>query len=293
MANPGHYGNLMIRYMVARRLKALNPALVLSNFTMPYWNVSHPVIEPGRTDRTLRLRDEQHVDFSMLSYLIGNHVYDRYEWLGYGQRLEQFPDKDECRTLFSRPDIGGLSVSADCLVCPIRGGEILAAEHPGYTILPVDFYADIVERTGLRPVFVGQTAETPYLAALRARFPKADFVPTMGPLADFQTIRGARNIVVPVSTFAWLAAWLSHADRIVLPIFGLFDPKLFILNNLVPYFEPHYEFYQFPPQLATPVDRLFEAHAEIKGQWRRLEADDAAFLAHLVPEHTHPGAFTI
>ena len=203
-------------------------------------------------------------------------LFSRFEWYGYGQRLEHFPSKDFCRELFQCDENIGLVTSSDTLVCPVRGAEILQAIHPGYTSVPVDFYADIIESTQLKPIFMGQTDDNAYTQRLKQRFPGADFVPHMGPLADFQTIRKAHNIICSISTFAWLAAWLSRADSIFMPVFGLFDPRLFPDHDLLPLSEPAYRFFRFPEQRAVPLEAMEEAHALIKGQW--VEVTGTALL---------------
>ena len=273
MHNPAHYANLMIKYMVARKLKAQNRSITLSNFQMTMWNISHPSIPEAPGDRINTLGEEQHVDFQRLSYLIENNLFDRFNWIGYGQRLEYFPTLDECRMLFSRPDVEGHKVPEDCILCPVRAGEILGAIHPGYTVIPVDFYAEIAETTGLKPIFMGQTEDNPYIEALKTRFPSSKFLPHLGALEDFQTIRRAKHIAIPVSTFAWLASWLSHAETIIYPLFGMLNPKIFASHDLTPVADTRYKFYEFPRQDAVPFDQLFAAHAEIKGKWTAVKAE--------------------
>ena len=76
-------------------------------------------------------------------------------------------------------------------------------------LIPPDFYEALLAETGLAPVFMGQIEDTPYLRTLRTRFPKARFLPSLGAAMDFARIRAARFIVPSISTFSWLAAWLS------------------------------------------------------------------------------------
>lgn len=268
MSHPAHHANLMIKYMVARKLKAFNPSLRLSDFTLDMWNISHPAIPETAGDKIVALSEEQRLDFQRLSYLISNGLCDRFHWIGYGQRLEYFPHLDECRMNFSRPDVAGRKIPDNCILCPVRAGEILGAIHSGYTVIPVDFYSEIAETTGLAPIFMGQVEDNEYINALRARFPKSEFIPHMGVLQDFQTIRNARHIAIPVSTFAWLAAWLSYAETIIYPVFGMFNPKIFASHDLTPVADPRYKFYQFPRQDAVPLNELLDAHAKIKGQWK-------------------------
>lgn len=270
MASPTHYANLMIRYMVATKLATLCPGLVISGVHMPYWGIALPAVDLRDGERCFSLVAEQHVPFERMAYLWRSGIFSRFEWHGYGQRMENFPDKPTCRNLFST-EVRGRRLSEDCVACPVRGAEILHAIHPGYTTVPVDFYSEIVEASGLTPVFFGQTEDNLYTRALRDRFPRSEFLPHEGVLQDFQTIRNAANIILPVSTFAWLAAWLSDAKRIVLPVFGIFDPKVFGLHDLLPLGESAYEYHQFPPEPAVPLAELEDAHRRLKGRWIKVD----------------------
>ncbi len=273
-AIPTHYANLMMQYMVATKLKSLVSDLALSNFVMPYWNIDHPPIEPLASQAVCLLGDEQHVDLTRIAYLARQGIFDRFDWHGYGQRLEYFPEVEEARALFLRPDIAVPVFDGDSVVCPIRGDEILDARHPGYTVIPVDFYADLIEEMGWRPIFMGQTDDNAYMQALKRRFPGATVLPHQGKIEDFQIIRSASNVIVSISTYAWLAAWLSHASTIVLPVYGIFNPALFSLHDLLPLGDDRYRFYQFPQQAAVPLSELLETHAAMKGHWHRVGLQD-------------------
>lgn len=274
MASPTHYANLMMRVMVARKLSDHLPGLTVSNVDLPYWNISAPTVPMREHERVCRLTHEQHVPFERIRYLSEAGIVTRVDWHGYGQRLENFPDKATCRDIFRADASVGVELSDDCLLCPIRAGEILDAIHPGYTVVPVEFYEEIVEETGLRPVFMGQLSDNSFVRKLRSRFPRAEYLPHNSAIEDFQTIRKARHVILPVSTFAWLAAWLSQAESIVLPVFGIFNPRLFSLHDLLPLAEAPYRFYQFPDQPAVALADLDDAHRQIKGQWHRVQSYD-------------------
>jgi hypothetical protein len=92
-------------------------------------------------------------------------------------------------------------------------------------------------------------------------------MPGSDPLSDFQTVRRAKNIVVCISTFVWLAAWLSNAKRIVLPVYGLYNPLQFPNHDLLPLGDDRYTYYEFPVHWAVPVDQVLEAHKQILGAW--------------------------
>ena len=276
MASPTHYANLMIRLMVATKLAEYLPGLRISNISLPYWNVQLPALPSRPDERPCSLMAEQHVPFERIRYLSEAGLLTRVDWHGYGQRLENFPRKSVCRALFRADERIGVDLPEDSLLCPIRAGEILDAIHPGYTVVPVEFYEEIVETTGLSPVFMGQLSDNSFIRKLRSRFPRARYLPHNDALEDFQTIRKARNIVLPVSTFAWLAAWRSDAANIVLPVFGIFNPRLFSLHDLLPLAEEQYHFYQFPDRHAVPFSELEELHRSIRGKWHRVQGRELA-----------------
>jgi hypothetical protein len=173
--------------------------------------------------------------------------------------------------VFANDTLGGIAYDATRIVCPLRGGEIINGEHGGYVQIPASFYRDIFDRLQLQPVFMGQVEDNPYVANLMRVFPDATFRPSMGPLQDFQTIRMARNIVVSVSTFAWMGAWLSHAERIVMPVIGLYQPEQFPQLDLLPIGDPRYEFHHFPIHWGVRADQILDAHATIEGQWSMVD----------------------
>lgn len=273
-ALPAHYANLMINYMIAKEVEFRFGDVVLSNFRMSYWNIDIREIAARPDDLTFRLTDKQKVNFDAINYIIEGGIFSRIDWYGYGQRIENFPSLDRSRKLFVRDDLSVPKIDAGHIVCPVRAGEVLDARHPGYTTIPVDFYSDMVERTGLTPVFMGQLKDNAYIDALRKRFPRAEYIPHRSAVEDFETIRNAENILMPVSTFAWLAAWLSYAEKIIYPVFGLFNPQLFGTHNLLPVNDPRYEMWLFPQQAAVPLERMLSEHERIKGQWQQIDPID-------------------
>ena len=264
-----HYANHSMQYMVGLKLREMVPGLQLSNFELPYWDINIPPLYDDEISSVI-VGAKQHVDLPKFAYLLNNKIVRRINWLGYGQRMQNFPDKEPLKRHFARFDTEGLSLGDDYLVCPIRAGEILDGGHSGYPLIPAEFYREMANKYGKKLVFMGQTDPNCYMDALRAALPDALFLSRKGPLVDFQIIRQARNIVVPVSTFAWLAAWLSNAALIVLPVFGLYNPRQFPEHDLLPLAEPHYQFYEFPPHSAVPLELVLEDHADLSGQWRHV-----------------------
>lgn len=97
-----------------------------------------------------------------------------------------------------------------------------------------------------KPVFVGQTHDNnDYCRRLRQRFPDAAFTPKASPLTDFETLRRASHLVAAVSSFSWLAGWLSSARTINLPVAGILDPRIRPDIDLLPLDDARYRFHQF------------------------------------------------
>lgn len=121
--------------------------------------------------------------------------------------LSQYPPLAEVKAMFRPPP--GLEVprfGPGELVISIRAGKILDGIHRDYAVPPISFYRHLVAETGLKPVFVGQIGNDVYSRTIREAFPHATYVPSVSPIADFETLRRASNIVVSVSTFSMLAA---------------------------------------------------------------------------------------
>jgi hypothetical protein len=207
----------------------------------------------------------------------------------YAQRIENFLPPACYRTELSARGPAWSGTGPDELLCNIRQGDILDGHHPDYVLIPIGFYADLIEETGLAPVFMGQLEDTPYMRLLRARFPHARFLPSRGATVDFERIRRARNIVPSISTFAWLAAWLSEANRIFLPVLGLLHPAQNRGVDLLPLGDKRYRFYVFPIHYAVPVAQAQAAHETIRGLWRYLPSDRlAAQLSRAPPPRQKP-----
>lgn len=275
----GHWANLMIKYIVAKKFQSLIPSkrVLLSNFIIEAWNISHNKVEPKANSKIFSIKYEQHVDFTRLVYLSEQGIFDYIDFRGYGQRMENFPKLEISRGLFIGNENIGIEFGAQYLVCPIRGAEIFRAEHSGYTLIPINFYRDIFRGRKLIPVFMGQiTDNNQYIASLKGEFKNAIFLNSGGPVFDFETIRKSKNILIPVSAFAWLASWLSNADRIIMPVYGLFNRDQFPQNDLLPLGDPRYEFYKFPVHRAVPIDRIVESHAQIDGEWHRVSPSELA-----------------
>jgi hypothetical protein len=116
----------------------------------------------------------------------------------------------------------------------------------------------------------GQLNTSPYLHALQQRLPNVLLHPGKDAAYDFEVIRRSKNIVVSVSTFSWLAAWLSDAEHIFLPLSGLFNPNQHKRTLFIPYGDTRYSYYIFPINYAVPVSSYLTAHEPMNGRWRKV-----------------------
>ncbi|MDX2297693.1 MULTISPECIES: hypothetical protein, partial [Streptomyces] len=93
-------------------------------------------------------------------------------------------------------------------------------------------------------------------------------------MVDFARLRASRHLVPAISTFSWLAAWLSEAQTVFLPVLGLFNPRQAPEVDLLPLDDPRFRFTLFPAQYGAPVAQV--AHARQAGWWREMPADALA-----------------
>jgi hypothetical protein len=289
VSQQGNLGNQMIQYMVARSVADFAGPARISCVGLPLFGLHHPPID-GDFPAT-EIVTSPRVEVDRLARALANGQLQRVDIRTYGQRIENFLPAQAYRPVFvaDAPDAEG--TGPDELLCSIRQGDVLDARHPDYVLLPLDFYAELAARTGKRLVFMGQLDPSPYLEALQARFPTARFVPSGGGAMDFERIRRSRHIVPSISTFSWLAAWLSDAEQIFLPVLGLFNPAQNHGVHLLPLWDSRYRFFHFPLHYAVPVSDFAAAHASLRGLWRIIPPQELACLAHRVPPPPHKSLY--
>lgn len=257
----GRQGNQFIQWFAASKLRSLVPGALISNVSLPEWNVVRPAV--GGSGPTDYQADPQFLEMEACASRLRSGEIKRVEISGFAQRIEYFLPVDTYRRLIGPPNAAARVSNDDELLINIRAAEIFNAISPSYTILPIDFYDKIVRDTGLRPVFLGQIEDNIYTSALRARFPEAEFIPSRGAYLDFESVRAARNIVPAVSTFSWVAAWLSCAKEIFFPVTGFFNPTHEPRIDLLPLDDERYKFYLFPFNHAVQPSELLELHRAI------------------------------
>jgi hypothetical protein len=245
----------------------------IANVSLPEWGVEHPAIASAGPVAVVERSPFQRIDLPGLAKAVRAGQIRRVEWSGYGQRMENFLPRAHYQQIFAAHRPPAFRFGPRHLVCPVRTGDILTGEHRDYPLTPVEFYQQLAEATGLQPVFVGQTEPNDYTDRLRAGFPDAMFLASEGPLGDFELIRAASNIAIGVSTFAWLAAWLSQADNIFMAVSGLFHPMQTRDVDLLPFGDDRYKFWLFPFNLPVPLDRHAAVHRRLAPYLRLVPHD--------------------
>jgi hypothetical protein len=99
----------------------------------------------------------------------------------------------------------------DDIVLNFRGTDLSWAQ------MPPTYYCWILDKERFEKLWI--VTEDPgheTVTGLLKRYPGE--VRSHGAIADFQFVRAARKILMSVSTFCWMAAWLSEADRIYFPL---------------------------------------------------------------------------
>jgi hypothetical protein len=263
----GGFANKMIQFMAANGVAALFSDAKILNSLTDEWNLSESHVPDG-LGRWIEFGDQLHrLGVRGLASCLRRGEIDTVVIDSYAQWFSNFPDVSTCRTLFKPPatldHVRGFG--PDQLVISIRGGEILDGRHPDYVLLPPSFYAEVIRQTGLKPVFFGQIEDNTYCLTLRARFPKAEFVTGTSVMSDFEVLRRSQHIVPSISTFSWLAAWLSDASSVHLPVAGLFNPRQARAHHFLPFDDERYQFYLFPLTYSVDVARHPERFA--RAQW--------------------------
>ena len=280
----GKMGNQMMQFMTAHSVAARVPGCRISNINLPEWDLFLDSIpEVGHYKLSITYADEQHtagrVDLDSIVALLTTARTERVVLNGYCQHVGNFGTPGDYSDIFARPIADVAGYGSDQLLINIRMGDIANAHHRDYILLPVDFYVEIVRITGLRPVFLGQIEDNVYCHQLQAAFPDALFVGSRGSRHDFECIRRSKNILLSVSTFSWMAAWLSNADRIFMPVAGMFHPLQHPSSNLIPFGDKRYVYYLFPIHHAVPLADVGYAHMTLRGFWRLVGED---FLAAIL-----------
>ncbi len=275
----GNIGNRALQYLTAQGIARRVPGSQVRNVFLDMWGIHEPAPRPA-DDRAASTGDRFHLDIEGLAECLrqGDAEAICIDW--YAFHLDHFPPREECRRLFP-PTVGKEQTQGfgrHELVCSVRGAEILNSIHNDYFPLPLGYYAKLQEESGLDLVFHGQIGDDPYSRALREAFPKARFVSGVDQSHDFEVLRRSANIAISISTFSWLAAWLGEAERIYMPIGGIFSPIQHPDYVFIPLDDSAYRFMLLPPVKAVNLykdpPRFWLMQDIIAGQVRPADKEE-------------------
>lgn len=256
----GRFANQVFQAMLAFEIASRVPDADIYGIDIKEINLNFPKHENIQGLNLIHLaRHTFNLDFA--SYLIRNNIFDGIQIDGYGMDLSHFVNLDLYKNKFSFSG-NPTKISDEEVLISIRAGDILSGWHPKYFPLQFDFYEKIIQEIGLNPVFVGEMQDNEYIKALKNKFSDAKFLPASSYfMDDFETIRQAKNIVLSISSFAFLAAYLSKASKIHMPVAGLYDPRTKTFKaNLLPISDERYNFYHtnFLPLNERPITNIDE-----------------------------------
>jgi hypothetical protein len=271
----GNMGNRALQYLVAEEIRRFIPDALIENPSMPEWGRDSRT-QPPNTATSCSVRNFFWIDARGLAECLKNDIIDSVIVGGFPYNLDNLPSRAIAKKLIG-PTIEGTDAKGfgkHELVCSVRADEILTGLHPDYVLLPPSYYRMLAERTGLELVFFGQIGEESYSKSLREAFPKARFVAGKNSQYDFDMLRRSVNIAISVSTFSWLAAWVSDAEIVYVPVAGLFSPTQNPCQFYLPIDDESYKFVLFPFNRAADLYNEPDVFQERQDQLSR----DACFV---------------
>jgi hypothetical protein len=237
------------------------PESIVVGYDMPMWGLVRPYHSQIPSNSLAINGGHRHDVESFVAWLMTG--VDRcLDFGGYAQRLEYFGSPDLMAAFFPPAPKSKYQAGENDLIIHIRGGDILSGSiHRDYMPLPISFYERIIcENATLNPIFMGQLGGDFYSIELRRRFPNALFIQQGSPQEDYARLNSAIHLVLSVSTFAWMAGWLSpNARTIHMPVLGFFNPAQRDDIDLLPKTDFRFRFYEFPVRhwYGTSEDKKF------------------------------------
>lgn len=243
----GNLGNQMMQLMLGHTLRSKVPALEIVGHDMPLWGLKGGP-EPEARTKPIELRGHL-IDIHRVATLVRAGLAPDLKLVGIGSRMANYLPPADYASLFPAGQVEVERHGDDELLISVRGAEILGQCHADYGPIPPAFYKQLARETGKRPVLFGQIEDDWYSRLLMEAMPEARVVRSGGILSDFERLRSARHVVTSVSSFAWLATWMSQASTVHVPVLGLLNPAQRPDVDLLPQNDPRYRFYRFPVRL--------------------------------------------
>lgn len=251
----GGTANQLLQFMLAKNIERVLGDVHVTGCHIPEWGLS------AATENN----DDKAVELS----LTGNYIYhedvvniirkglaSKIVLKGHSFRISNYAPPEFYRSIIGSTCETAAGYGPGYVVFHIRGGDILTPAHQDYYPIPFSYIDAVLNNTSSTPVFVGQLEDSYYAEKLRQRHPEAIFSKPQTAIEDFETLRKSSEIAVSISSFAWLAAWLSHATTIHLPVAGMLNPLQRPDIDLLPLDDMRYKFYRFDQFKwnATPSD---------------------------------------
>ncbi|WP_296014690.1 hypothetical protein [uncultured Agrobacterium sp.] len=276
----GGTANQLLQFMLAKNIERVADDVRVTGCHIPEWGViTAPDNDPDKAiELSLTGNSIYHDD---VVDIIRKGLASNVVLKGHSFRISNYALPE-----FYRPIIGWscenvTGYGSEHVVFHIRGGDILMPAHQDYYPIPFSYIDAVLKNTDASPVFVGQLEDSYYAEKLRERYPDAIYSKPQTAVEDFETLRRSSEIAVSISSFAWLAAWLSHATTIHLPVAGMLNPAQRPDIDLLPLDDPRYKFYRFDQFKwnATPsdIETLWQSRAH--GLFSRNELAELKFYA--------------
>ena len=251
----GRLGNHILQFVTAQTLAAAVPGLVLHNYSLPAWGLSAGGFR--RKQPFVPAITRQDSDLSLIAEMLRSGEMPLARLYCMVLQADAWGEVDRFRQMLPLFGAKVDTAGPDEVLLNVRADEILKARHRDYGPIPLGFYTAVLRNTGLKPVFMGQLGDDSYSTLLRQTFPDARFIPSQGVLQDFDAMRRAKHLALSVSTFSWVAAWLSNAESLHLPVLGMFNPAQRPDIALLPRGDARYHYYGFAPRRWTASAEQF------------------------------------
>ena len=171
------------------------------------------------------LRDEEYKRVHLVG--TGVHIKNLTRQREFAQNiLSQEPQRDCC--------VENLQLKSklkDFHLVHVRQGDIFqnyVLKRPDYHPLPIRFYESLASTSNKPLAFIGEVDANPdYISQLNLRCKSSIVVPPGCLHRDFNLLREAEMLTMAVSTFSWLASWISEKATVVnIPIAGFLNPVI-------------------------------------------------------------------
>jgi hypothetical protein len=196
----GGFAERMMQYMTARHIAERVGECLLSDAVLPEWGIEHAVLAGEGDESGIGVSGER-VDVDGIATTLQVGIKTRIGLRSCAQWFSNFPDVEKCRGFFPAQEHEYPGFGPEYLVANI---QLPVNGNADQVLLPIEFYAELAESTGLRLAFLGQLEENAYCRALRERFPDAVFQKSGRAMADFHVFRNSCNLVPAVTAFSWL-----------------------------------------------------------------------------------------